>query len=367
MIYLDNAASTEVSFNVKQKLASVLDIYGNPSSQHELGFKAKALIDEANNIISKQLNCKPNELHYTTGATMSNNLAIQGFLKANKNGILITDRLEHMDIIMMAQENRERTVFVENDVEGMIVLDDLKVILEKYVDIPALVSIQMANSETGIMQNMKEISKIVHMYPNTYLHTDATQYIPWYKVDVEKLNIDMLSMSGQKIKCIKGIGLLYIKEETPIAPIILGEQGLIGGTENVLGIACLGEAFKALGDLNKTSEVFAKRTAFINALDFPVITNSKYCLPNNINMKFSGVSSEEFVSLLNEFGVCASAGSACSSYSLEPSHVLMAMGLSKEDANSYVRFTISKNTSYEEIDEAVRIIKTIYNMVRKDR
>ena len=365
MVYLDNAASTPITLGVKEKLISLLDIYGNPSSQHDLGYKAKAIIDEAGIEISNKLHCDIDEIHYITGTTMGNNLLIRGFFKANPHGILITDKLEHQDIIMLAKEYKDQTYMLSNDSYGFVNLKMLEQILRVHTAVPVLVSIQMANNEIGTIQYIKSIARIVDLYKNAYLHMDATQYIAWYSVDLSKLKIDALTMSGQKIGCIKGTGLLYIRKNTPIASIILGEQGFIGGTENVLGIGCLGQAFKEL-DWGKSKECMTKRDYFNTLLSYEL--NGAYGagrLPNNLNLQFPGCNSDEFVELLNQNGVYASAGSACSSYSNVSSHVLKAIGLTEEEASSSVRFTLNNQTTYEELNEAAKIINNVYELTRK--
>lgn len=364
MIYLDNAASTKIKDNVRKKLYEVLDIYGNPASQHEYGFKAKQIIQNASNIISKIIHCHAEEIHYTSGATMSNNLAIHGFFKRNPNGLLVVGSIEHNDIIMLADEYFINSWKLNVDQFGRINLDELSNILKNNFDIPVLVSIQCANSEIGTIQNIRKISKLIHQYPETYFHTDATQYIPWYDMNVEELEIDALSMSGQKIGCIKGTGLLYIKKGTPIDSLILGEQGLIGGTENVLGIACLGEAFENIGTNEKRILCAKKRDYFRELLPYPLVGALTDRLPNNICVKMDGINSEEFVELLNENGICASAGSACSSYSSAPSHVLLAIGMTSNEAKSCMRFTINEDISLDELDKAARIINTCYRLLR---
>lgn len=361
-MYLDYAASTPILPNVKDKLIEVLDYYGNPSSLHSDGQKAKKIIDDSSDIIANLLNCNPEEIYYTSGATMSNNLAIQGFIK-NTDGVLITDKMEHDDILLLAK-SLKRVFFVKCLNNGFINLTDLNELLDYVTSIynkPILVSIQSANSETGVIQNITKISEIVHRYPNAYFHTDATQYIPYYKEDVKKNNIDMLSMSGQKIGCIKGIGLLYVKNGVPISPIIYGDQGLIGGTENVFGICCLAEAFKSIKyDLS----IKEYRDYMIDKLDGKLIGNKEYRLPNNLLMLFRGVSSELMIDALDYYGISVSGGSACSTNTGEPSSTLLAMGMSKEDAKCCLRFTLPPYVSYKDIDEVCKIVNLNYKLLR---
>ena len=356
-VYMDNAASTMPSEAVKQKIIETLQIYGNPSSQHDEGFKAKSIINESSQIISEKLNCEPEELYYTSGATMSNNLIIQGFLRKYPNGKILYSAIEHNDITMMADYFGKRK-FIKIPVlhNGLIDITFLAKQLKRYRRVPVLCTIQAANSECGTVQLVQDLSKLVHAYPKTYLHSDVTQYIAHFECDVEKLGLDALSMSGQKINCIKGIGLLYISNNLSISPIIFGEQGLIGGTENVLGIACLGEAFRTLS--YDYANLKFKRNYFIEKIDAPLVGSFNSRLPNNIYV-ISTKDAESMVVYLNEFGICASAGSACSSNDVDPSHVVLAMGYSEEEAKSCVRFTINNQTSYEDIDYVVDIFNRL--------
>ena len=216
----------------------------------------------------------------------------------------------------------------------------------------------MANSEVGIIQDMNRIAEIVHFYGGI-LHTDATQYIPHFPMHLsgEHKYIDMFSMSGQKINCIKGTGILFIRSGIEIDPIIFGEQGLIGGTENVIGISCLGASFKELSiynhDIENREELLVKQSKLINCLsDIGVLVPDCECsrLPNNVAMIFKNINGENLVQLLNDEGIYVSSGSACSSYIMKPSHVLKAMGYSDEEASSCVRFTIDNTITYNDIN-----------------
>lgn len=233
----------------------------------------------------------------------------------------------------------------------------------KRVKIPILISIQMANSEIGTIQNIKKIADIVHSY-GAFLHTDATQYIPHYPINVKAMGIDALSMSGQKIGCIKGTGLLYVSEALlpNVKPVIYGKQGLIGGTENVLGIACLGEAFK---ELHYNKEETRLRDMLIDGLNGELVGSKEHRLPNNVCMKFEGINAIQMVTLLNEYGICCSSGSACSSGDSEPSTTLLSIGLSEEDATSCVRFTLGKDTTDQDILETIKITNMVIDILKE--
>lgn len=359
MIYMDTAASTMPSDEVIKCLKDNLNIYGNPSSLHDEGEKAHKLISNTTDIISRKINCCKSEIYYTSGATMSNNLFIQGFLRAHKNAKLVISKIEHNDIIELSdyidKQKKYKYVYrVPVDFNGFLNVDCLDTLLKELDGNCVLVCIQGANGECGSIQDIQRISQIVHSHENMYLFSDMTQYIPYYKLDVRQVNLDGMSMSGQKIHCIKGTGLLYIKNGVDIDPLIFGEQGLIGGTENVLGIACLGTAFDRIKYNHK--ELIEKRDYFIkNILEK---TNAKLVgsmnnrLPNNIYIK-GEYSAESMVVMLSDLDVCSSAGSACSSNGNKPSHVLLAMGYSPEDAKKCIRFTIDNNTSYQDIDYTI--------------
>lgn len=361
-MYLDVAASTKISAQVKEELLRVLDIYGNPSSLHKAGTEAKKIILNSTDNIANKLNCKPEEIHYTSGATMSNNLIIQGFFKKNPNAMLLYSSIEHNDIIMMSNTLRCRSIRVDKD--GRIDLSLLKDMLDVYSKDPVLVSIQLANSEIGTIQNIYAISDLIKKYDNAWLHTDATQYIAHYPVDVRAMGIDALSMSGQKINCMKGIGLAFIGENMPIQPLILGEQGFIGGTENTLGIACLGKAFETLEYNN--DDLIAKRNYLYNSLKSCGILVGKLenRLPNNLSMIFEGVDAQKMVTLLSEDDIYVSTGSACSSGKSDPSHVLLACGYSETLANSCIRFTIDDCITYDDLDIVIDSVKNVVSILK---
>ena len=370
MVYLDNAASTKPSDKVIAKVNEVMKLYGNPSSVHTEGWLAKQEIINAKHIIAEKLHCNTSELNFTSGATMSNNLFIQGFLLEHPDARLIISTIEHNDIMKLADHldeiNGESWVYrIGVDHNGLLNIDELTntVKLMSLTNTTALFCIQWANGECGVIQDMKTISDIIHSYDNMYLYTDATQYIPHFSIDLSEIKIDGLGMSGQKINCIKGVGLMYVRNGIKITPIIWGEQGLIGGTENVIGIAALGSAFEELDYDNK--ELYEKRDFLINELSKfgDIIGDIKHRLPNNICITFTRYDgdSDYYVALLNELGICASSGSACSSGNDEPSHVVLAMGYSLEDANSCIRFTLSKNNTVDEIHEVITIVNEILN------
>ena len=361
MIYMDNAASTMPSEKVIKCLKDNIEVYGNPSSLHNEGEKASRLITNTTTTISEILNCSKDEIYYTSGATMSNNLFIQGFLKAHKRCKLVISSIEHNDIIELAdyidkQKGYKFVYRIPVDNKGYINIDCLNKLLSELDGERVLCCIQGANGECGTIQDIKKISEIVHSHKRMFLFSDMTQYLPYFKIDLNQLNLDGMSMSGQKIHCIKGTGLLYIKNGIKVDPIIFGEQGLIGGTENVLGIACLGEAFKELKYDN--SDLIEKRNYFINTINADIVGDSEYRLPNNIYVKCN-INADSMVIFLSEFDICVSAGSACSSKDTRPSHVLKAMGYSDEDARKCLRFTIGEDTTIKDIDYVINLFEQL--------
>lgn len=369
MIYMDNAASTKPSEAVMNKVNEVMNIYGNPSSLHDMGTQAKNIIIESKRELAHRFNCDAREINFTSGATMSNNLFIQGFLMAHSNARLIISSIEHNDIIMLANHlddlyGKYWVYRLGVDEFGNVDTTELINILSALSKqaIPTLTCIQWANGECGTIQNMKLISDIVHQFPHAYLYSDITQYIPYFPVDLKEVPLDGFGMSGQKINCIKGVGLMYVNKETNITPIIWGEQGLIGGTENVVGIAAL---TTALSELNyENQELYEKRDLMIQGLrqcGAQIIGATENRLPNNVCVYLNKNDGEYLVVMLNEMGVCASSGSACSSGNGEPSHVILALGYSPIIANSCIRFSLSKNNTIEEIHEVIDMVNGILN------
>lgn len=378
-VYLDTAASTLPSQGVIDTMNAVVKEYANPSSEHEMGQCAKQIIDGATNKIAKIINCSPEEIHYTSGATMSNCLAIQGWLRANPDGVIITSLIEHNDIMEMCNylsDHGTPVVYVGVNNYGYINMNVLEDELKHCNNIspkrPVLVSIQSANSEIGVMQNTKDIASLCHRYGAVF-HTDATQLIPNLLVGVQDTGMDMFSMSGQKINCIKGTGLLYVKSSVKIDPIIFGEQGLIGGTENTIGIACLGKAFEELNDrLSDNSHWLVdllriKRDLTDSLSDLgEIVCKDSITLPNNIALIIKGIHGEAMVQLLSEYGFYISSGSACSSHVMKPSHVLKALGYSDEDASSCIRITTNTSITEDELNDFLKIIHQIVKMLRNE-
>lgn len=370
-MYLDYAASTPVNQEVLRQFNVVAkQYYANPSSEHALGLNAEELINDCRDIIAKKLNCSPTGIHFTSGATMSNSIAIQGFMRKNGLNAFLSSAVEHDDIMLVADYLhggvRENYV-VPVDENGIIKLNILEEKLKRLTALGfrVLVSIQLANSESGVVQPVTAISEVVHRYPNCIFHTDATQYLPYFNVDVQRMGIDMLSMSGQKIGGIKGSGLLYVADDIILVPVIFGKQGLVGGTYATPLIASLAEAFCIPKTDNRV--LYRLRDSLLEKLEAlgGVLVGNRYQrLPNNIYIRFPGVRGDTLMHLLSENEIYVSTGSACSSDSDEPSHVALAYGLTEQQAMECVRFTIGETLTEKDIDYIVKVIESNLILLR---
>ena len=371
-IYLDNAASTKVDSEVLAKFEEIAEsLYGNPSSEHIEGRIANSYIENVRCKISKKIHCSDNDVFFTTGATMSNQLLIQGFAAKYPHGMVITTNVEHNDIMMLMEELPCFKHILNVDKNGLISTTELWTLLRytaEKMDVPTLVSIQMANSETGIIQPIHNICNVVKQFDNAFLHMDATQYIPYYPINMECWGVDAISMSGQKIGGIKGSGLLVVRQalQNNIKPIIYGEQGLIGGTPSTPLIVSLGTAFDKLSQ-NNIQDLKHKRDTMwknLESLGAILVGDMDNRLPNNIYCRFPNINGLSLLHLLDEEEIYIGTGSACSTDSDKPSHVAKAYGLSDDEAFECVRFTLSNETTYEDIDYVVKVLKSILPLIR---
>lgn len=385
MIYLDAAATAQYTnlddIVINTIVTAMKDSWMNPSSLYATSIKDK--INKCRVNIAKFINAKPEEIIFTSGASESNNMAIRGWddeiwLNTYKKSNIIATPIEHKSILELLENgNLGSTVhYCRVDECGVIDYEFLEGLLQNcnYKSEPVLVSICMCNNEIGTWQNIKKISELVHKY-NGVLHTDATQALGHIPVDVEYLGIDMMSCSGHKISSVlRGIGFLYKKNGINIQPIIYGaqENGLRGGTENTYGIIGLNKAIEHC-DVNneKTDEMCMKRDYFIDNLryKFGCTLNGHDIdrLPNNINVTFpQNITGESLLYMLDMSNVKISTGSACNSDSVVPSHVLKAIGLSNFDAMRSVRFTLSDDITYDEINSAIKEIETSIKLIEME-
>lgn len=362
MIYLDSAATTPVKAEVMQTIINAMNNYWeNPSSVYENGLEARRKIEDARCIIAKSINAEPDEIIFTSGASESNALAVDGFIKSHPHTYFITSNIEHSSIPMFKADS-----LVEVSPLGDITESQLASKLHGVINKNKLVSIMWANNEIGTVNDMKALSKAAHHY-GAILHTDATQYFPYYKIDVKEIGVDMMSVSGHKFGCPKGIGFLYVKKGIELSPIIYGtqENGVRGGTYNTPYIVGLAKAVELL-DYSQATHIREVRDYCLQQLcelDIPNEIGVNGCitstLPNIINFRIKDIDAKSLVAFLSMYGVCVSAGSACHAGDKQPSHVLKALGLSDNAANESIRISVNEHTTYKEIDVFIKTLKMV--------
>lgn len=372
MIYLDNAATTKPSKEIISDVTWCLEnVWGNPSSIHTEGIKARRLLEQSREKVAKFINAEPDEIIFTASGSEANNLAIKGFLKANNmyDCIIIT-QIEHPSVYntctYLFENEFYKIGFAPLDNTGKVKVNRFKQLISElsYFDY-CFVSIMMSNNEVGTINDIKKIAQIAH-YHTGIVHTDATQIIGQIPVDVKELGCDLLTFSGHKLGLPRGIGVLYKKKGINLSPIVHGghqEWNLHAGTENLANIYALGNQLERLSEKgypsNETRDyIYNKICEKCKELNIEVQLNGDLIdrLPNNLSLTFKGVNAETLITLLDMRGVCVSAGSACSSGQKEPSRTLKAIGLSDEDAFSTVRISICTDTTIDECDEFVRIL-----------
>ncbi len=374
-VYADNAATTKITKPVMDVLIPALDVYGNPSSLYELGGKSLMVIDEAREKCAKAINADKNEIFFTSGGSESDNWAIKGMaqtmLKKGKKHIIST-AFEHHAVLhtldRMKEQGFDVTLLPVHE-NGIVRLDDLKAAVREDT---GLVTIMFANNEIGTIQPIAEIGAFCRENGIVF-HTDAVQAIGNVEIDVKAMNIDMLSVSGHKIHAPKGVGILYIRKGIAVKNLIDGgaqERGRRAGTENIASIAALGKAME-LATANipeKIKKVTALRNKLIDgALKIErsrLNGDREKRLCGNANMCFEGVEGESLLLLLDMAGICASSGSACTSGSLDPSHVLLAIGLKHEVAHGSLRISINEDTTEEDIDYILEKLPPIIERLR---
>ena len=381
-IYLDHAATTYLDPRVKRAMEPFWDKeFGNPSSFHSPGKRAKEAVDEAREKIAKILDCRESEIIFTMGGTESDNLAIFGVTKSlEKIGRhIITSKIEH-PAVWHSCEKLERdgwkVSYIKVDRQGIIDLKELEAAITPET---VLVSVMYANNEIGTIEPIPEIAKIIRQKreefktKTPYFHTDACQAAGALPMNVAKLGVDLLTFNGSKIYGPKGIGALYVKTGTPLAPIIYGggqERGFRSGTENVPAIVGLGEALKiAAEEKEKENARLIKLRDYLvkNLLKIPkTILNGHPILrlPNNVNISFMDIEGEAMVLYLDSYGIYGSTGSACQSATLEPSHVIRAIGLPYEAAHGSLRLTLGHRTTKADLDYLLKIMPEIVKKLR---
>ena len=377
-IYLDSASTTYVSSEVMDEMTSCFNVvYGNAGSLHTFGRDAMALVDKARDRVKEAIHAsKANEIYFTSGGSEANNWAIMGVARANKNKgkHIITSQIEHHSVLnackYLEKEGFEVT-YLPVDETGLVDIAELLHAIRKDT---ILISIMAINNEVGTVQNVKAIANIAHDY-GILFHTDAVQAVGHIQLDVQDMQIDLMSMSAHKIHGPKGVGALYIRNGVEIDPIICGgedqERGLRGGTENVPGIVGFGKAIEIsiANQVVNNKKLRDIRERFVAKLTEKIpyfkVNGHQYQKSNAIlNVSFYGVEGESILMLLDLAGIYVATSSACTSKSMLPSHVLKAMGISDEIAQSSVRFSFDINISKSDIDYAVEEIAKVVEKLR---
>ncbi len=359
---------------VKEMLPYFCEHYGNPSSIHKIGRVAHNAIHNARKKIASLINAEPEEILLTSGGTESNNAALYGIAYSKKGNHIITSSIEHEAILEPCKQLEKegfKITYLSVDNQGLVNPDDVK----KNISYDTcLVSIMFANNEVGTIQPIEKISKICRQKQVAF-HSDAVQAIGKTLIDVKKLNTDLLSISGHKIYGPKGVGALYVKKGLEIIPFILGggqENGLRSGTENVASVVGLGKACllakenfeQNISYLKKLRDILASKII----VEIPHVTYNGHQtqrIPNNAHFTFFGVNGEDLIIKLDENGIAASTGSACSVMTQKASHVLQAMGFSHEKITGSLRLTVGLNNTEEEIIKTVEIIKNVVKELRE--
>lgn len=376
LIYMDNAATTQVYPEVlNEMLPYFTEHYGNPSAIYSFAGEAKRGVDHAREIVAKAIGAKTEEIYFTGGGSESDNWALKATAEAyaNKGKHIITTAIEHHAILHSAQwleKHGYEVTYVGVDEDGKVKLDELEAAIRPDT---ILISVMAANNEIGTIQPLKEIGAIAKKH-GVLFHTDAVQAFAHIPIDVDEMNIDMLSASGHKINGPKGIGIMYIRKGVKIRSFIHGgaqERQRRAGTHNVPGIVGIGKATEiSIANMEKNNEYEIK---FRDHLIERVLNEIPYSrlnghrtdrLPNNANFCFRFIEGESMLILLDQAGICGSSGSACTSGSLDPSHVLLAIGLPHEIAHGSLRLTISEKTTMEDIDYTVDTLKKIIERLR---
>lgn len=360
--YFDNAATTPVREEVLQEILPYFrEYYGNASSIYSIAKESKKALEAARAKVAAAIGATPDEIYFTAGGSESDNMALRGVVNASKKEKkhIITTKIEHHAILHTAEFLETKGVdvtYLNVDEFGKISLEELENAIRPET---VLISVMFANNEIGTIQPIAEIGEIAKKH-GVLFHTDAVQAVGHVPIDVEKLQVDLLSMSGHKLGAPKGIGAIYIRKGTRISPLIFGgaqEKKLRAGTENIAGIVGLGKAAElAVAEMEETTKkLTALRDKLIHGIlesipDSRLNGHPTDRLPGNCNISFSYIEGESLLLLLDALGIAASSGSACTSGSLDPSHVLMAIGLPHETAHGSLRLTIDRENTEEQVD-----------------
>lgn len=376
VIYLDNAATTKVAPEVYEAMKPFFEeIYGNAASIYRFAGESRKAVETAREIVADFLGTKPNEIYFTGGGSESDNWALKGIAYSlkEKGNHIITTKIEHHAILhtceFLESQGFEIT-YLDVDENGLISVSDLQKAIKPTT---ILVSIMFANNEIGTIEPIKEIGEITKQ-AGIYFHTDAVQAYGHVPINVDEMNIDMLSASGHKINGPKGIGIMYIRNGVKIGPFIHGgaqERSKRAGTHNTPGIVGFGKATELAKERLESRRKYESelRDYLINRIleEVPYTKLNGHRverLSNNANFSFRFIEGESLLIMLDQKGICGSSGSACTSGSLDPSHVLLAIGLPHEIAHGSLRLTLSDETTKEDIDTTVDAIKDVVNKLR---
>ena len=374
-VYADNAATTPMSESVFEAMKPFLtEFYGNPSSLYRIGREARRAVTEARMKVARALNAKdPSEIIFTGGGSQ----AIRGYVKgrsARGKKHIITSKIEHHAVLYTCEALEKEgypVTYLDVDAQGHVDLEQLKSVI---TDQTALVTIMAANNEIGTIQNLKAISEIAHAHGAVF-HTDAVQAVGHMPLDVQEMGIDMLSLSAHKFRGPKGIGALYVRKGIALEPLVYGggqERGLASGTENVAGMVGLGQAIE-----DATGEHLAEKMGYVKKLTdrlvkgiMDAIPYTHYTgdpvnrLPGTASFVFEAIEGEGLILRLDLAGICGSTGSACSTGSLDPSHVLMAIGLPHEIAHGSLRLTLGEQNTEEDVDYLIENVTKVVETLR---
>lgn len=376
VIYVDNNATTKVAPEVFEAMLPYFkEDYGNPSSMHTFGGKVDRNIKEARTSVASLLGAAPEEIVFTSSGTESDNTAIWAAIQSNPDKKhIITSRVEHpavKNLFEYLSKNGYRVTFIPVDSKGRL---DMDYLYENLTDNTAIVTIMWANNESGVIFPIEKISQIVKERGAVF-HTDAVQAVGKIQIDLNKIDVDMLSLSGHKLHGPKGVGALYVRKGTKFSPFLIGghqESGRRGGTENVASVVGLGKASELAADYMEEENTRVKQlrnkleSELLKQIPNTIINGDRENrLPNTTNVSFEYVEGESILLMMDELGICASSGSACTSGSLEPSHVLRAMGVPFTAAHGSIRFSLSIYNTEEEIDFIIEKLPPIIKRLRE--
>ena len=376
VIYVDNNATTKIAPEVFEAMLPYFkEYYGNPSSMHTFGGKVDSNIEEARRSVASLVGAAPEEIVFTSSGTESDNTAIWAAIQSNPDKKhIITSRVEHpavKNLFEYLSKNGYRVTFIPVDSKGRL---DMDYLYKNLTDNTAIVTIMWANNESGVIFPIEKISQIVKE-SGAVFHTDAVQAVGKIPIDLSKIDVDMLSLSGHKIHGPKGVGALYVRKGTKFSPFLIGghqESGRRGGTENVASIVGLGKASELAADYMEEENTRVKQlrnkleSKILKQIHNTIINGDRENrLPNTTNVSFEYVEGESILLMMDELGICASSGSACTSGSLEPSHVLRAMGVPFTAAHGSIRFSLSIYNTEEEIDFIIEKLPPIIKRLRE--